>query len=428
MKKPYLEWMWKPTLGFATLILLSFSLVGGCGDAKKNTKSVASNAGTDADDADDDGKDAGGEKPGKSGSIDRSHLADTGTKPLDYADPALWVCRPGNDPNECLRDIDATEIRSDGSREVLPHKRAEDPEVDCFYVYPTVALTGSGNMTDFSDISAVLDPLLSQAVRFTRICEVYAPLYRQVVLNSSGGMITTTGDRELPVNDVKAAFKYYLEHLSKGRKFVLMGHSQGTTMLKALIASEIDNDPELRARMVSALLIGSSVDVPEGEVVGGVFKNIPGCTKPGQTGCVISYATFDAAAPPGASSVFGRAAAGNQALCTNPRLLSGERDPNTYRGSYFPMKLGNPTFAPDQPKPEGVTTPFVLYRDLFVGDCVKREEFSHLEAHIVEGDPRAPPYRSALLEGIGFGLHLVDYNIALEDLIEATSLQIEASR
>ncbi len=48
--------------------------------------------------------------------IDRSHLSNTGTAPLDYADPALWACRKGNEPNECHTNLDATEIMKDGSR------------------------------------------------------------------------------------------------------------------------------------------------------------------------------------------------------------------------------------------------------------------------------------------------------------------------
>src|SRR6185312_12813923 len=34
--------------------------------------------------------------------IDRSALSNVGTdKPLDYSDPRMWLCRPGNDPDEC---------------------------------------------------------------------------------------------------------------------------------------------------------------------------------------------------------------------------------------------------------------------------------------------------------------------------------------
>ena len=61
--------------------------------------------------------------------------------------------------------------------------------------------------------------------------------------------------------------------------------------------------------MLSALLIGFNVEVPEGQVVGGTFRTTPLCTRAGQTGCVITYVSFRADAPPPAGALFGRAAA-----------------------------------------------------------------------------------------------------------------------
>jgi hypothetical protein len=46
--------------------------------------------------------------------------------------------------------------------------------------------------------------------------------------------------------------------------------------------------------MLSALLIGFNVEVPEGRTVGGTFKETPLCTRVGQTGCVVSYVSFRA--------------------------------------------------------------------------------------------------------------------------------------
>ena len=72
--------------------------------------------------------------------IDRTGLSNVGTdKPIDYADPRMWLCRPGNDPDECDANLDATELLADGSRKLVKHQKAAEPEVDCFYVYPTVS-------------------------------------------------------------------------------------------------------------------------------------------------------------------------------------------------------------------------------------------------------------------------------------------------
>ena len=60
--------------------------------------------------------------------IDRSGLTNVGTdKPLDYSDPNLWLCRPGNDPDECDADLDSTELLPDGTRKLVKHVKAVNP-------------------------------------------------------------------------------------------------------------------------------------------------------------------------------------------------------------------------------------------------------------------------------------------------------------
>ena len=370
---------------------------------------------------------AGTAAPEPEDPIDRSHLSDVGlTDPLDYSDPALWVCRPDHESNFCHHNIDTTEILSDGSYQLVPHERAENPEFDCFYVYPTVLLTGEPNQTDFSNISIVADPLYSQASRFTSMCEMYAPLYRQFGLYS--GMPIAESDREVPVQDVKDAFAYYLEHFNQGRNFVLMGHSQGTMMLTAMMQDDVDDNPEVLSRMISALLIGGAVSVPEGELTGGSFQNIPLCSAPGDTGCVVHYVSYSAEYPPPASAVFGGSPGeGMEIACTNPALLAD--NPDRFQGAYLRTRFGNPSFAPDDPIPEDITTPFMLYRDTFRGECVNRDGRSYLEISVDpdEGDQRPPPpYQTTLLRTIGMGLHLVDYNLPMGDLLEMVALQAEA--
>ena len=86
--------------------------------------------------------------------------------------------------------------------------------------------------------------------------------------------------------------------------------------------------------LVAAYLAGRSVSVPEGEDVGGQFQNVPVCKANDQTGCVISWASFRADAPPVAGSFFGRPVAGSRsggaeqpegqvAVCANPADLAG---------------------------------------------------------------------------------------------------------
>ncbi len=390
---------------------------------------------TDAGEDPDAGEDAEPPPPPPEESVDRSHLSDMGmTGSLDYEDPAMWVCRPEHEYNFCMHDMSATEMLPDGSRQVIQLERAENPEFDCFYVYPTVLLTGEPQQTDFSDISIVHDPVFSQAVPFTQLCEMYAPLYRQVGLGTGATPIEGS-DGDLALQDVRDAFAYYLENLNQGRNFVLMGHSQGTMRLTSMMQEDVDDNPDVLSRMISAILLGGRVTVPEGGVVGGTFQNIPICSAQGETGCVVHYVTFDEEEPAVAEATPANPAArfgvteeeGMEIACANPALLAG----NTGRlqGSYLRSSIRNPSFAPDQPIPEGITTPFLIYRDVFRAECAKGDGTSYLSIS-VDQDPDdqrgIPPYRSALLQSIGFGLHLVDYNLMLDDLVDMVGQQAAA--
>lgn len=417
------------------LILIGTLALGACSD---KTPLVAGRGGDGGPGARPE-REAGESTPVTTHKIDRAHLKSTGTTgKLDYGDPALWACLPGNDPNECTVNLDSTEFLKDGTTQLVKHPVAKNPDYDCFYVYPTVALSGNGNMTDFSDISSVLDPLLAQGAPFNSLCTVYAPLYRQVSLSvgaapaGDGGMaVSRAGDGALAYGDVEAAFTYYMEHYNKGRKFVLMGHSQGTAMLTQLVVNKFDMDAELRKQLISALLIGGAIQVPEGKDVGGTFKNIPLCTKPAQTGCVIAYNSYAAEAPPPANSLFGKPGGpGMMDACTNPSLLAGNS--GRYRGAYFPTKFVNSVFKPDAPANPlpMVDTPFTLHRDMFSGECKNQNGFSYLEVRPDQpsGDKRmVPPYRTTGAESIGFGMHIADYSLERDDLIDAVDQQAKAA-
>ena len=218
-----------------------------------------------------------------------------------YSKDSMWLCRPGLAHDHCFDNIDATEVLPDNSLRVVPRAPAADPSFDCFYIYPTVNLSPApGNDINFSDVRLKLDPLLSQAAPFTRLCRVFAPLYRQVTIGTFGAS-NAQQFLDIAYGDVLDAFKHYMGQFNNGRPFVLMGHSQGSMMLTRLMREEFDNSP-LRQRFIVALLIGDSgLYAPPGQVVGGTFQNIPLCTQDTQTGCIIGYNSFAQEAPPPAN-------------------------------------------------------------------------------------------------------------------------------
>ena len=370
--------------------------------------------------------------------IDRSGLTNVGTdKPLDYSDPNLWLCRPGNDPDECDANLDSTELLPDGTRKLVKHVKAVNPDYDCFYVYPTVKLTSAGPMTDFSNYQIALDPLLNQAARFNQQCTVYAPLYRQAGVVPGAGGAPTLSDAGaastfgLGLSDVRDAFKYYLAHFNNGRKFVLMGHSQGTGVVTSMMTTDVDPVPEVRAKLISALLIGGGVTVPDGKDVGATFQNIPLCTRAKQVGCVMAYNSFSKETPPSAMTTFGHATAGQMIGCTEPATIA-DRAGQLYQGSYIGLKLINKSLLlPDgiSMLPKDITTPFVIYRNVFRGQCQNMNGASYLEISLEQpaGDKRPPPpYHFSLIEG-ALGLHLYDYNLELDDLLALVQLQAAAA-
>src|SRR5712692_5897533 len=80
----------------------------------------------------------------------------------------------------------------------------------------------------------------------------------------------------------------------------------------------------MQARIISALLLGTNLPVPQGKDVGGSFQHVPLCHAATQTGCIITYASFRSTIPPPANTLFGRVPDANMAdTCTNPAALAG---------------------------------------------------------------------------------------------------------
>lgn len=348
-----------------------------------------------------------------------------------YSNDSMWLCRPGLTHDHCFDNIDATDVSPDGSLQLVPRSPAADTSFDCFYVYPTVDLSlAPGNDTNFVNVKLKLDPLLSQAAPFARLCRVFAPLYRQATIGTLSAQPANAQQYiDIAYGDVLDAFKHYMGQLNNGRPFVLMGHSQGSMMLTRLMREEFDNSP-LRERLIVALLIGDGgLYVPPGEVVGGTFQNIPLCTQDTQTGCIIGYNSFGEDSPPPANGgpLAGSFPAGMETACTNPGALGGGKW--RYSGSYFPNFSYQALFR-FSIGPAGITTPFTLYRNYYAGECVTRDDgvrYLQISSQPDPGDQRTPAsLRNALVESLGLGLHLLDYNLPLQELIALVDTQSRA--
>src|SRR4029453_2563348 len=225
-----------------------------------------------------------------------------------YSDASKWLCR-GDGDDVCDQDLDATVVRANGKTSVQPFRAARKPAIDCFYVYPTISLDETGNSDFTPGEDEELFVVRQQAARLGAVCRVFAPVYRQVTLTA---LLAILGGNPVPIDnaladaDILDAWKHYIANDNDGRPVLLIGHSQGASRLTTLLRDEIDPNPDLRARLVSAMLLGTSFQVPDGADVGGDLQNIPLCHSPKQTGCVITYASFRSTSPPPAGSLVGR--------------------------------------------------------------------------------------------------------------------------
>lgn len=348
---------------------------------------------------------------------------DAGLAPLDYTSDALWLCRPGMTGDRCLgADLTATELRADGTRATVnAAAAATSPAYDCFYLYPTVDVTGpAGNHTDLSDTRPMLDPLLNQAARFREQCRVVAPLYRQSTLLGLSGS-GAARHREVAFRDVEAAFREYLRRDNAGRPFVLMGHSQGSFMAERLLTEVIVPDAAVRSRLIVALLIGGSVQVPAGATAGGSLGAFPLCTSEEQTGCALAWHTFGENHGPTPGGVYpSSVTAGNELACNNPASPADAGAEARVRAVYLPTFAHQAVFAVTATYSPPVTTPFVLMRDYYAVRCTTNESLrSYLELRVrpAAGDMRRDPipYGGLLFAPSFLGLHLLDYNVVQDD-------------
>jgi hypothetical protein len=345
-----------------------------------------------------------------------------------YAEGRNWLCHPDNAGEDyCDRDLTTTLVNQDGSTGDEAHVRAEDPAVDCFYVYPTISNDPGLNADLEPDENGEVRALLNQAARLDSVCEVYAPVYRQLTIGSLLQRFDGQADetayaeaRELAYADVLDAFRHYLANDNDGRGVILIGHSQGAGVLGRLLQEELEGEPALTDRLVSAYLLGTSFAVPEGEVVGGDLQEIPLCETDDQTGCVVTYASYPASLPPPDDALFGAVdTEGQVAACTNPAALGG--GPATLT-PYFTAAESAGVLS------DGITieTPWVGLRGVLTGECVERNGYRVLEV-TVDGDPT--DQRDRVLSGglpPNWGLHLADVNLAMGDVVALAASQAEA--
>src|SRR3954447_25214378 len=196
-------------------------------------------------------------------------------------------------------------------------------------------------------------------------------------------------------------------------------------MLRALIRREIDPSPAARKLLVSAIIPGANSTVAD-------FKHVPPCTRAAQIGCVISYSTFNETPPDNAR--FGRtdtdpvgAALG---LPTGPGLEVMCTDPTRLAGTDGRLRTLVPS-APFAPgviaalllrlyggPPPSADTPWLEPADHYTARCETSNHANVLMLSPVGNARKLTPSPDAT-----WGVHLVDVNVALGNLLDVAADQ-----
>lgn len=162
--------------------------------------------------------------------------------------------------------------------------------VDVFYLYMT-----AWTSTDPANphICAIDEPAMlikapeafaQQATAFETVGNIFEPFYRQDNGSSINRLEVIAG---IPTLDARAAFDSYIKHFNNNRPFILVGHSQGATVLSNLLSAYMKDHPDVYSRMIAAYVIGHPIttaylaDNPHLKFAEG----------PDDTGVIISYNT-----------------------------------------------------------------------------------------------------------------------------------------
>jgi hypothetical protein len=173
-------------------------------------------------------------------------------------------------------------------------------------------------------------------------------------------------------------------------------------MAARLLQERFDRDPAMRARLLVAMPIGFTVDIPNGATTGGTFSTLAPCTRADETGCLVSYLSIHDGDSP--NKLTNKVPKDHHALCVDPT------DRQTLRESVFPAsgtKLG-------------VTTPYLSVKDFYAAHCTDDKDGRDYLAlkEVPQPDDRRPHLVDLDKSAGGLGLHRYDLQFTQGDLIE----------
>lgn len=201
---------------------------------------------------------------------------------IDYSLSRSWAAMPGTQNS-------ASAIPAGSGLSSLE----DTAKIDVFYIHPTTYFGADAVNAPIDDPTAAAitaSMLKVQAASFNSVGRIFAPRYRQMSLSLFGG---SEDALQAPLNiayeDVRQAFRYYIEKLSQGRPFIIAGHSQGANHGQRLLIEEVAGKP-CADQFVAAWIPGLALPRSMLDTTAG--GGLAACSTPQQTGCVALWETF----------------------------------------------------------------------------------------------------------------------------------------
>ena len=161
----------------------------------------------------------------------------------------------------------------------------ENPNIDAFFIHPTLYLKGNSWNADINDKKLNKEignaAIKNQASVFLGIANIYAPHYRQMHIQSYYDLKNGLQAFEVAYSDVKNAFIYYWENFNKGNKFIIAGHSQGTNHAERLLKEIILKNDSMKNQLLVSYLPGMPIKQ--------FHKDLPPCSSSNQLDCFLSW-------------------------------------------------------------------------------------------------------------------------------------------
>ena len=344
----------------------------------------------------------------------------------DYRVTSNWLCHPELVDDACNADLTTTIVEGHGVAGIESHSVAESPNVDCFYVYPTISEDESPN-SDMIANRQELSVIKQQFARFGAVCRLYAPLYRQITLPHLRRYIATgqyLAHPSLNYDDVKDAWDTYIADYNEGRGVILIGHSQGAGLIARLITEHIQEDV-IADRVISAMPIGRNIYPDEN----GRYPLQP-CTTGSDVNCLIGYVSFRGDREPPVESRYGKTRDnGQRALCVNPARIAGDDgELKAYLARQSTLTGTERSFG----KNIAVDTPFASIPGMLTAACRSNATHTWLAININANpeDNRADDIAGDVVMGgvvrEEWGLHVIDIHLAMGNLITIARMQAEA--